>query len=161
MLDAAVKGPTFHQISVSRKIKNSVAESLFTLSFVIAMVPLVWVLYTVIERGFKAVISVDMVEQVAGRGSARSSSPAACTTRSTARSSRPASPRCSRCRWASWPPSTSSSTAADGSRVPRPSWSTSWPASRRSWPRCSSSRCGSPRWASRRAPSRCHWRWCC
>ena len=56
-LDAPVKAPAFHQISVSRKIKNRVAEGLFALSFLIAMVPLVWVLYTVIERGFKAIIT--------------------------------------------------------------------------------------------------------
>jgi phosphate transport system permease protein len=56
-LDAPVKAPAFHQISVSRKIKNRVAEGLFALSFLIAMVPLVWVLYTVIDRGFKAIIS--------------------------------------------------------------------------------------------------------
>jgi phosphate transport system permease protein len=56
-LDAPVKAPTFHQISTSRKIKNRVAEGLFALSFLIAMVPLVWVLYTVIERGYRAVIS--------------------------------------------------------------------------------------------------------
>jgi phosphate transport system permease protein len=56
-LDVAVKGPTFHPISISRKIKNIVATTLFWASFVIAMVPLVWVLYTVLERGFRAIIS--------------------------------------------------------------------------------------------------------
>jgi phosphate transport system permease protein len=56
-LEAPVKAPAFHQISVSRKIKNRLAEIMFALSFLIAMVPLVWVLYTVIERGFQAVIS--------------------------------------------------------------------------------------------------------
>lgn len=56
-LEAPVKAPAFHQISASRKIKNRVAESLFALSFLIAMVPLVWLLYTVIERGFNAVVS--------------------------------------------------------------------------------------------------------
>ena len=56
-LEAPVKAPAFHQISVSRKIKNRLAETMFALSFLIAMVPLVWVLYTVIERGFHAVIS--------------------------------------------------------------------------------------------------------
>jgi phosphate transport system permease protein len=56
-LDAPVKGPTFHPISASRKVKNRLAEALFATSFLIAMVPLVWVLYTVLERGFKAVIS--------------------------------------------------------------------------------------------------------
>lgn len=56
-IDAPVKGPTFHPISASRKVKNRVAEILFATSFLIAMVPLVWVLYTVLERGFNAVIS--------------------------------------------------------------------------------------------------------
>jgi len=56
MLDAPVKPPTFHPISRSRKFKNSLATTLFGISFAIAMVPLVWVLYTVLERGFKAVI---------------------------------------------------------------------------------------------------------
>lgn len=56
-LEAPVKAPAFHQISAGRKIKNRVAESLFALSFLIAMVPLVWLLYTVIERGFNAVVS--------------------------------------------------------------------------------------------------------
>jgi len=56
-LDMAVKGPTFHPISIGRKIKNNVATTLFWASFVIAMVPLVWVLFTVLERGLRAVIS--------------------------------------------------------------------------------------------------------
>jgi phosphate transport system permease protein len=58
-LDAAVKGPTFHPISVARKIKNNVATTLFWASFVIAMVPLIWVLYTVVERGFRAIVSAN------------------------------------------------------------------------------------------------------
>jgi phosphate transport system permease protein len=57
MLDMPVKAPTFHSISTSRKIKNRVAEGLFAGAFLIAMVPLVWVLYTVISRGYQAVIS--------------------------------------------------------------------------------------------------------
>jgi phosphate transport system permease protein len=56
-LDALVKGPTFHSISVSRKIKNRLASILFATSFLIAMVPLVWLLYTVVERGFRAIMS--------------------------------------------------------------------------------------------------------
>ena len=55
--DVAVKGPTFHPLSASRKIKNKIAAILFGTSFLIAMVPLVWVLYTVVERGINAVIS--------------------------------------------------------------------------------------------------------
>jgi phosphate transport system permease protein len=56
-LDSAVKGPTFHPIGMRRKITNNVATTLFWASFVIAMVPLIWVLYTVLGRGFKAIIS--------------------------------------------------------------------------------------------------------
>ena len=56
-LDVAVKGPTFHPLSTSRKLKNKVATILFGTSFLIAMIPLVWLLYTVVERGFRAVIS--------------------------------------------------------------------------------------------------------
>ena len=56
-LDVAVKGPTFHPLSPSRKLKNKIATILFGTSFLIAMIPLVWLLYTVVERGFRAVIS--------------------------------------------------------------------------------------------------------
>lgn len=58
-LDASVKGPTFHQISSSRKFKNGLATGLFTTAFLIALVPLVWVLYTVVARGFTAITSLD------------------------------------------------------------------------------------------------------
>jgi phosphate transport system permease protein len=56
-LDAPVKGPTFHPISLGRKVRNSLASVLFTASFLIATVPLVWVLYTVLERGLRAVVT--------------------------------------------------------------------------------------------------------
>ena len=56
-LESPVKGPTFHPISTSRKIKNKAASILFATSFVIAMVPLAWVLYTVVERGVGAIVS--------------------------------------------------------------------------------------------------------
>jgi len=58
-LDTPVKGPTFHPISTGRKIRNRLAQVLFSAAFLIALVPLVWLLYTVGERGFKAVISAD------------------------------------------------------------------------------------------------------
>ena len=56
-LDAPVKGPTFHPISPIRKIKNSLATVLFSVAFLIATVPLVWVLYTVVERGLRAIVT--------------------------------------------------------------------------------------------------------
>lgn len=56
-LEAPVKGPTFHPVSVGRKVKDRLAKLLFAMSFLIALVPLVWVLYTVVRRGFRAVVS--------------------------------------------------------------------------------------------------------
>jgi len=56
VLDAPVKGPTFHPISVRRKVKNKIATILFAASFMVAMVPLVWVLFTVLQRGVSAVV---------------------------------------------------------------------------------------------------------
>jgi len=53
------KAPTFHPIGTGRKVKNSLAAFFFAGSFLIATIPLIWVLYTVLERGFKAVISAD------------------------------------------------------------------------------------------------------
>lgn len=53
------KAPTFHPIGTGRKVKNSLAAFFFAGSFLVATVPLIWVLYTVLERGFKAVISAD------------------------------------------------------------------------------------------------------
>lgn len=56
-LDAPLKAPTFHAISFQRKLKNRIATTLFTTSFLIALIPLVWLLYTVTARGFTAVTS--------------------------------------------------------------------------------------------------------
>jgi len=56
-LQLPVKGPTFHPTSARRRAKDRIATILFATSFVIAMVPLVWVLYTVIEQGLAAVLS--------------------------------------------------------------------------------------------------------
>jgi phosphate transport system permease protein len=54
-LDRPVKGPTFHPISLVRRIKNNTAAVLFVTAFVIAVIPLVWVLWVVIQRGWYAV----------------------------------------------------------------------------------------------------------
>jgi phosphate transport system permease protein len=56
-LDVPITGPTFHPISGVRKFKNRLATILFGTSFFIATIPLVWVLYTVLKRGFTAVLS--------------------------------------------------------------------------------------------------------
>lgn len=45
--------PAFQQVSAARKAKNALATVLMWLSFLIAVAPLVWVLYTVIANGIK------------------------------------------------------------------------------------------------------------
>jgi phosphate transport system permease protein len=50
-LSAPVTTPAFQQVSLARKVKNGVATVLVWLSFLIAVVPLVWVLYTVVVNG--------------------------------------------------------------------------------------------------------------
>ncbi|GAB2978980.1 phosphate ABC transporter permease PstA [Amycolatopsis acidiphila] len=47
--------PAFQQISTARKVKNGVATVLVWLSFLVAVVPLVWVLYTVVANGIKRI----------------------------------------------------------------------------------------------------------
>jgi phosphate transport system permease protein len=54
-LDQPVKGPTFHPVALGRRIKNNIATGLFLLAFGIALIPLVWVLYVVIEKGWRGV----------------------------------------------------------------------------------------------------------
>ena len=50
---------TFRSVSTSRKIKNQLATVLVTLAFLIAVIPLVWLLVSVIVKGLPAIISVD------------------------------------------------------------------------------------------------------
>ncbi|MDQ0378360.1 phosphate ABC transporter permease PstA [Amycolatopsis thermophila] len=47
--------PAFQQVSARRKAKNMLATVLVWLSFLIAVAPLVWVLYTVIANGIKRI----------------------------------------------------------------------------------------------------------
>ena len=56
-LDEAAKAPTFKPISLSRAVRNNTAAALVTAAFLIALAPLLWVLYTVLDRGFAAVTS--------------------------------------------------------------------------------------------------------
>ncbi len=50
-----VKTASFRSISFGRRIKNNVATMFFFASFVVAMVPLVWLLWVVVARGAHAV----------------------------------------------------------------------------------------------------------
>ncbi|MEV4050796.1 phosphate ABC transporter permease PstA [Amycolatopsis sp. NPDC049688] len=54
-LEAPAATPAFQQVSLARKVKNGLATTLVWLSFLIAVVPLVWVLYTVIANGIKRI----------------------------------------------------------------------------------------------------------
>ncbi|MFD3704120.1 phosphate ABC transporter permease PstA [Nocardia sp. NPDC058658] len=58
-LDKPLKAPTFRHVSTGRRIKNNVATGLVTLCFLIALIPLVWVLWLVVSKGFTAIISSD------------------------------------------------------------------------------------------------------
>ena len=57
VLDRPVKARTLGGVSLRRRVENNLATELVTLSLVIALVPLVWVLYSVVARGFRMVIS--------------------------------------------------------------------------------------------------------
>lgn len=54
-LDQPVKPVVFRPLTLRRRIKNSVATTFFFTSFVVALIPLVWLLWVVIARGWFAV----------------------------------------------------------------------------------------------------------
>jgi phosphate transport system permease protein len=56
-LDKPVKAPAFQKLSLRRKAADNIATVLVTLSMVAAVVPLLWVLYTVIVKGIGVVTS--------------------------------------------------------------------------------------------------------
>jgi phosphate transport system permease protein len=51
--------PAFQQLSGARKAKNMTATILVGAAFVVAVAPLVWLLWTVLEKGFTRVLSGD------------------------------------------------------------------------------------------------------
>jgi phosphate transport system permease protein len=55
LLDRPVKAAAFRSLSTRRRIKNGVATTFFLSSFLIALIPLVWLLGVVIVRGWYAV----------------------------------------------------------------------------------------------------------
>ena len=50
-LDQPARLPAFQPVGGARKTKNAIATTLVWLAFAVAVIPLVWVLWTVIERG--------------------------------------------------------------------------------------------------------------
>jgi phosphate transport system permease protein len=54
-LDLPVKDAAVQPVSIGRRIKNNIATVLFVVSFVSALVPLVWLLWVVFQRGWYAI----------------------------------------------------------------------------------------------------------
>ncbi|MGH3636728.1 MAG: phosphate ABC transporter permease PstA [Mycobacterium sp.] len=74
-LSRPIKATESRHISIGRLVKNRVAAMLFLISFVIAMIPLAWLLWVVAKRGWYAITQPDwwshslqgvMPEQFAG-----------------------------------------------------------------------------------------------
>jgi phosphate transport system permease protein len=55
LLDRPVKARTFSGVNLHRRVANNTATVLVTLSMAVALVPLVWVLYSVAVHGFKVI----------------------------------------------------------------------------------------------------------
>ena len=55
-LDRPVKDPTFQGVSLRRKVAINTATVLVSLSLAVAVVPLLWVLYAVVSKGYKIVL---------------------------------------------------------------------------------------------------------
>jgi phosphate transport system permease protein len=51
--------PTFHRVGTARRIKNWAATILVTLAFVVAVVPLAWLLITVLVKGAQAIVTLN------------------------------------------------------------------------------------------------------
>jgi phosphate transport system permease protein len=56
-LERPATTPAFQQLSAARKAKNTTATVLMYGAFIIAVAPLVWLLWTVLEKGFTHVLS--------------------------------------------------------------------------------------------------------
>lgn len=56
-LDKPVKAPTFQGVSARRKFTNNLATVLVSVSVLVALVPLLWVLFTVVVKGLNAITS--------------------------------------------------------------------------------------------------------
>lgn len=57
IVDRPLKARTFVGVSVRRKMANNAATVLVTCSMLIALLPLFWVLYAVISKGLKSIVS--------------------------------------------------------------------------------------------------------
>jgi phosphate transport system permease protein len=55
-VSAATAPSLFHKTSTRRKVKNHLASVLITLSFLVALVPLFWLLWTVVSKGLSPIL---------------------------------------------------------------------------------------------------------
>ena len=55
-IKAPADPPAFSQISLRRKLTNTAATVLVTLSVAVAIVPLIWVLFSVVSRGYRLLL---------------------------------------------------------------------------------------------------------
>ena len=99
-LDQPVKGPDLPPGRSWQADQEQRRHGVVRLSFGIALIPLVWVLYVVDREGLARRHEIGLVDPVAARACYPNRSPAVSITRSTARSSKPGSPLSSRSRWA-------------------------------------------------------------
>ncbi|SFE45400.1 phosphate ABC transporter membrane protein 2, PhoT family (TC 3.A.1.7.1) [Actinopolyspora alba] len=58
-LERPASAPAFQQLGLGRKIKNHTATVLFGLAFLVAVVPLLWVLFTLVQRGLAPMLNAD------------------------------------------------------------------------------------------------------
>ncbi|WP_156754500.1 phosphate ABC transporter permease PstA [Actinokineospora pegani] len=58
-LDRPAAAPAFQQVSTNRKTRNRIATGLVWTAFTAALLPLVWLLITVLARGFEYVLTAD------------------------------------------------------------------------------------------------------
>ncbi|MDQ3577366.1 MAG: phosphate ABC transporter permease PstA [Actinomycetota bacterium] len=58
-LDRPAAPPAFRQVSAARKAKNRIATILVGFTFLLALAPLVWLLLTVIAKGFEYILDPD------------------------------------------------------------------------------------------------------
>jgi phosphate transport system permease protein len=71
-LDRPATPPAFQEISASRKFRNRLATVLVTLAFLVAVVPLVWVIWTVLAKGLSRVLHADWWQKSFGGLTSRS-----------------------------------------------------------------------------------------
>jgi len=53
------QAPAFQKISGARQFKNYLAMTLMGLAFLVAVIPLVWLLFTVVSNGYRALVNSD------------------------------------------------------------------------------------------------------